>query len=1331
MNRDENAGTVQSTNLAKAVALGSLPAEIIGEDAPRVDSQVAIDRAVSRATSNRRTWDRKTLQLAYRAARPIVENDIRLQGKAFSRDDVRTGVRVRIHAYASKYGVQLPPGTRLGATELECVAGDICGGFSLPWTMFMPAPVQIAAKAAEAGSPHAKSWLARFFSKKSKPATPVAAPATSPAALATNTSSTPAQEVDAMLTSTAGSGDSLGDWMYQLNPLYWLKSAKERKFIDAEREAWTKNAQLQKKLGKQQEIVEQGQKALEAKAAAAASAARTAEIEAQLKSIESQLAGACMGMAEIVGGKSPRITEDTVDTKPNPFDRPLAYADAAPVLKKVQRARQLNAENGTAMAPICDRVKAGLPLSPEDTSNMLFYLARNEQLHEFRKALVNGEAYSKSPAAKAIQRQIVLGSVKALTPTEQLMMAKMIAMAKAGNPNAKKALEALKAEGYAVSMGATGPMAKIKGKPLTPVEQKQLTAIVKMAQTGNPNAKKALAVLKAQGHNVVMGSMGIWGLSTAWKIATAPVRGVIAATKWTGQELGIIKKGGGGGGSPENIRLAKMRAAAKRRTAALARARAADSQTEAEQRAQQQLAAAAEAEADAADAEAAAREAIQATAEAEITPAEPPTDAEQTDASGADSSAAKLKKARRAMVAKKNPQAAKILTMSETNTPAGMKLRASMELYRRAENKKSKERKAVAMMVAKAKKGDKQAQADVRALKAAGLAVKAERKAAKKVARVYAYRAASAKVKATRKRMEIAMADKLVRRSRARQLNKAAKIERRAAAGDRRCQAFVKQQIVKAKKGDKGAQKTVKALTLSKHVRTMTTTRRERQNLRQAQKLARQVARGNKRARAKANMLAAAAKHGNPNAKRAHKRLQTGAALEATIATGVVVLPGVLLTKAEAKKRRVAKKKADQRKVTSVETKIAKGTATREETVAAAKAAQDAGDVAKARELAGTAATLPSAKEELARVATVAAAAAAGSQKQVDSVNKAEKLATEGDPKGIEAMGKLAGVKALDSVSKGKDIDPTMKVAAKDVEAAQQGDPAALEKIKAMQEAAKAKDPEAIKYMVCATGAVVVARALANNPAATEQWKAKVGIVPASTENEDVQIAPPERTGPPPLSSLPDAPLPPICGFGDLVKASLSAIVCATKDPFANYREGVKSRGRQQAVTTASPVASSQTGCAKSDKAAGESKKEENKKSDSEVVIYKHAPSVEDVKSPIQIKPGSRLATAIKNAKAQAVERDKNLPIDRKVSADVLGSDDKHKLASEHHERLVEVTKKRISPIKEAATKGDVSAKKKWETVQANYATAKTKADKGDSKAKALVAILKDTGLFS
>jgi hypothetical protein len=49
------------------------------------------------------------------------------------------------------------------------------------------------------------------------------------------------------------------------------------------------------------------------------------------------------------------------------------------------------------------------------------------------------------------------------------------------------------------------------------------------------------------------------------------------------------------------------------------------------------------------------------------------------------------------------------------------------------------------------------------------------------------------------------------------------------------------------------------------------------------------------------------------------------------------------------------------------------------------------------------------------------------------------------------------------------------------------------------------------------------------------------------------------------MSSLPDAPLGPITGKLALVKESLLAILLATRDPLANYKEGIASRARAQA----------------------------------------------------------------------------------------------------------------------------------------------------------------------
>ena len=528
MNRDEKDAArenVTGVDRAEAVALGALPAEILAGDAqvPVLDVQSAVESAVSQATNNSRQWDRNTLMRACKVTRPIVENDLRGQGKAFTRDEVRTGVRTRVAAYATKYGVAMPSSIVLGTTPLEVVAADVCGSLWEPWTYFMPKPIQDVAKAAQSGNPKASAFLKKLFGKGKGPAAPEAAPATAsapPAAAATTAATAPAtttlgrsfwsnlprtpgrvarlsqggssnyganndgsrrrghkhrkhhhrdgqsygasqtynpnlpvsatnvppsgynqlstynpnlpvsaynvppagypnttynpslpvsaynvpptgynsavpqqfiseyqaahqpasvptaaynpyapppynpalpvsatnplptynpalptsvyNQPPAALTPTTsnyipgddysfgegkiGSGDSLGAWLHELNPLYWLKSKQERDLVDKERQAWIDNAELQKKNAKKQEVLESGQKAAVAQQAVQAAQARAAEIEAQLKSIETQLTGACsgtnmgtIGPAEIVGFAE-IVGRDDSDHRPNPFE---------------------------------------------------------------------------------------------------------------------------------------------------------------------------------------------------------------------------------------------------------------------------------------------------------------------------------------------------------------------------------------------------------------------------------------------------------------------------------------------------------------------------------------------------------------------------------------------------------------------------------------------------------------------------------------------------------------------------------------------------------------------------------------------------------------------------------------------------------------------------------------------------------------------------------------------------------------------------------------------------------------------------------------------------
>lgn len=1376
MNSDKTS-TSGSIGIAEIGSIG--PAEIMGYDTA---TQQAVNAAVSRATNSSRQWTRQTLYAAYKAARPIVEASLRAQGQAFTKSQARAALKPYVAAYVTKYAVITPPGTTIGATQLQAIAGDVCGYFTMPWTAFMPPQVQLAAKLAEAGNPKAKGWLSRLFGGKS--AAPAASPAASPVVAAPpsttpsvsatseatdeklagwswnpatqsrqvlrqgtpygNSSNqdegterrrhhrhhhhhrdnqqvdpatgqpysyaTPAinpttgqpytainpvtgqpyvnpatgqpynyaapqtQQVDPRtgLTATGqpasslapvptqttynpylppsinpttgqpygainpstgqpygaidpstgqpytadstiygegkvGSGDSLGHapksksgaWTQKLNPLYWLHSSEERKLIDSEKQAWIDNAYNQKQNEKKQQTLDLAQKALVAKQASAAAYAKTAEMEAQLKSIESQVLGACSGCSKL--GREDLLGSDA---KPDPFagapdyedsTETLTSKDVAPVVKKIAKARQLNADNGAALKPIVDKLSHGAPLSPEESSKLLILLARNEQLHEFRKNLVSGEAFAQSPVAKKLKSVVVMGAVKAMTPTEQLMLAQMVALAKQGNPNAKAALSALQSQGYAATMGASPATA---AKSMTDAEKKMLAQMIAQAKAGHHNSQQALMALKAQGYTFTLGgghSFVGWGISDAFKVAmlpiTVPTKYAWKGTKAVGRAIGFGSKGQ----SADQARLARMQSAQARVRAAQARARAADAQSEAEYRAQQQLAAAADAEADAADAEATAKEAAMMTAEAQYLPGQAENSSETDDSQSGDdvavgpgkkivkpiitplpptspkdadlerlmqkatkTSRSNLKEARRQLVAKKNPQAARILAASETSSPAGMKLQAAMKLYAAAKQGDPKARRAVANMVAKAKKGDKQALADVYAMKAAQVAVKADTKAAKHVARVAAYRAQSAKVIAARKRVEVATANKLTQASRAHGLARVAKIERRAAAGDKKSQAVIKKQVALAKAGNKPSQNFVKAAVLAKHIRTTAPTRAERQRVAQARRMAAKIARGDKKSIRDYRVMAASAKAGNPNAKRGVARVATGAAIDRTIKTGMVVLPAVVIT-AEVVKKQEAKKAADQKKLVAVETKVSKGTASKEEVQAAAKIAANEGDHEKAKELMTVAASTPSAKDELARVATVVAASEAGNPKSQQSMARALQAAEAGAPEGIEAAGKIAAVQALHQVSADKPIAPEMKTAVADLEAAQAGDPAAQKKLEVMKEQASFKIPEAVKYMTYATGASVVGRALADNPVAHDEWLQKAGVKPEDTSTRNTNVEDEKSLA----FYRADEPLPPVRSAWEMFKASLAALFLATPDPFQNYREGVQARSHR------------------------------------------------------------------------------------------------------------------------------------------------------------------------
>ena len=245
--------------------------------------------------------------MAYKAARPVVEQDARSQGKTTTRDEVKTAVRTAVSTYASKYGVVLPAKVVVGSTPLQAAAADICGSFSMPWSSFLPPGSKQVIDVARKTGTSPESWFKRIFGKHSA-AGPLASPApkvatatptaTPAAATAVPATAAPQAATAATAATAAGSDDSLGAWMQKLNPLYWFKSDEESASSSTPRgRRGSTTPTLQKQAPRRQRSWTPAKKALEAKQAVAAAQARSAELEAQLKSIETQVSGACVGKA--------------------------------------------------------------------------------------------------------------------------------------------------------------------------------------------------------------------------------------------------------------------------------------------------------------------------------------------------------------------------------------------------------------------------------------------------------------------------------------------------------------------------------------------------------------------------------------------------------------------------------------------------------------------------------------------------------------------------------------------------------------------------------------------------------------------------------------------------------------------------------------------------------------------------------------------------------------------------------------------------------------------------------------------------------------------------
>lgn len=1023
--------------------------------------------------------------------------------------------------------------------------------------------------------------------------------------------------------------DSSGAWLHKANPLYWLKSAEERKLIDIERQKWIENADRQKDLEKRQKVLTQAERAKSATEAVEAAKAQAAATEAQLQAIKSSLSGELIRDLKIdfsgMGHEKPTAVSKVVASalqKTGNLDKaqtlygkiargetltPSELQEARKIGKALGKVKVVhgdlmgaelsavhhalrgstilgNLDRGIAHSQKCgkaadhlsQKMASGAPLSNLEKQAARKLITDSKGLRKFTKSHVSGDAFVGLDNASSLRRSAIIGAAKVMSPAEK----------------------------------------------------KMLLAITNLAKAGNPRAKNALAQLKKSG-DIMGGDVLGLSMTKAFKYATAPVwlpakyaaKGVAKTAKWTGQQLGIVKKGS----SPEQVRLAKMRAAAKRRAAAAARARAADAQTAAELRAQESIASAADAEADAADAEALAKEAAMRTAEAEADPEQGLSEDDSSgafvgswnafvgDDSGADEIIGADKKKFKdpfdadAPYMKKVMKEKALIAKAASKDATGVKIRAGAALYAKAKKGDPKAKAALATMTAKAKKNDPQAIRDIRAVKAGKLALKAKRKAQKKEARMLARAARKSKVIAFQKKVEAATANKLARVERKHQLRKLAKVERKAATGNPKARAYVAKQVALAKSGDKGAQKRVEAMKLAKTVRVAAPNKREKRNLVLAQRLVVKARKGNPKAVRQVRLVEAAAKAGNPNAKRALKRLALAAAVTGTVATGVVMMPG--------KKGRKVSAQSNKEVLARTKAKLEAGSITREELAAGAKAASALGDKKTAGKLAVAASKAPSATETLKRTATVVAAKETGNPAARATIMDNLELAKKGDPEAIKKTANVVAVQTIDDINKGRPVSQTMQDAINLNERIVAKDPAAIAEAQAIQKAATAENPmpEATMAATALAAAAITGKALAAKPKAKAEYLARVnpplegaakteaeaqlaaavskandGTITAEEGITAVRIA--ERLGKPkiaaeisakappyineaPLSTLPDMPLPPINGVWGLLKESVKALTFSTRDPLANYRGGVAGRAKQ--AVAVEPVSSS------------------------------------------------------------------------------------------------------------------------------------------------------------
>jgi len=1029
--------------------------------------------------------------------------------------------------------------------------------------------------------------------------------------------------------------DVLGDWLYKLNPLrYVFKSQEERGLEDKERTAWSENAELREKLAKRQKVLTQAEKARAAADAVQQAKDQAVATEAQLKEIETSLAGEvrrCVKEARLAGPAEVVPASDSMG-----HEKPTAISTVIQdALDKAGKRRQANAIYAT--------LQSGRGLSPDQ-------LAEAKQiadvLHQVK--VVHGDIWEKTPAYLsgihgAFVGACLAGDVRAARQRNLVCGKAAVALSHQVSPNRalspehEKAIVALGAEskklrgvvGAHVSGRAYRHLSRAKqlqqtimgaaaAAAMTPAEAKMLQAVQSLAKAGNPRAIYGLQRLKETG--MISGGDYV-GLSfgQVFKYATAPVwlpaYGLYKGTKWTGQK---VFGGGGGGSNPEQARLARMRAAAQRQKAAEAKAAAADAQTEAELRAQQAIADAAQAEADAADAAALQKEAAMKTAELEANPEQ----ALKSQDDGGDTDQDSSGEFAGEWDSDVGTSDKKILKAAGRKNATGMKIRAGAKFYKKLRAGDPQAKASLRNMIARSQKGDKQATRDLRAAYAGMHAQKAKEKAQlaahKKHERQLAANARKLKVIAAQKNMEVVLAKKLARAQHAHELHKLAKVEHASARGNPKARKYVNQQVKLAKAGDKGAKKRVAGMKLARHVRTVAPTAREQHNLAQARKLVRRANKNDPSAIRQIGIVSAAAKAGNPNAKRAKRRLETAQLVELTLATGSVAAATAAVSKKHASTKKESAKKKTQ--LAKIKTKYDSRTGTREEYAAGAKIAQETGDKKLAGELAMAATAAPSATESLQKTAALVQAKNAGNPQATKEFNESFEAAKTGDPDKIKDMGKVVATHTLADANEGQEISPAMRDAVNLQERAAAKDPAAIETSRQISEAATVPNPtpEATAAAISLAAAAIIAQTMAAKPKAREEFLEKVNPPLSAAEKTEAdktlaeavekaqagtitaaeavaaerlaerarkpklaaQIAALSPPPPPatPMSTLPETPQAPITGLASLARESLRALTFSTRDPLANWREGVASRS---ATPVAPAPAAQAAGCDK------------------------------------------------------------------------------------------------------------------------------------------------------